>query len=472
VKSTDAINSPVQKQDRSRLVLSVALAVGLIVRIVILWNTSALAPQFQDEHDFIRLATNLAMGNGFVSGHTLTSIRPPLYPAVVAGVWSISDRNKIQTIRLLQIALTLLTTGFVYQIGKRVYNLDVGRYAAALFWLYPSLIFFDFLILSETLFTFLLVAYVLCGIMLLQRPRAATAALCGLSLGLATLARSVLFPVPALLCPLLFFALDGPRARRAGLVALVLSGYMLAVVPWAVRNTRVQGVLTLVDTMGGMHLRMGNYEYTPTYRMWDTAHGKGPTSWMGTLQRELRGQSMTEGQRDAWARRKAFEYILAHPVTTMRRSLTKFADFWGLEREFMAAVSEGLFHPPTWFMWIATFAILLGYAFVATAGAAGIWLAPPSQLKFHFILLLPVLAIMGLHTIAFGHSRYHLPLVPILCIYGAALVFERLDLKRRRFMIPSVLAAAASVVVLLGIWIQQAAFADLTRIQLWLAHVK
>ena len=60
----------------------------------------------------------------------------------------------------------------------------------------------------------------------------------------------------------------------------------------------------------------------------------------------------------------------------MRRSFIKFADFWGLEREFIAGVQKGIYAPPLWFAAGATLCILAGYVLTVMAGAAGIWLAP------------------------------------------------------------------------------------------------
>ncbi len=60
-------------------------------------------------------------------------------------------------------------------------------------------------------------------------------------------------------------------------------------------------------------------------------------------------QPVTEGMKDKWAQRKAIEYMRRASGQTFRRSLIKFADFWGLEREFIAGVQQGLFNPPRWF---------------------------------------------------------------------------------------------------------------------------
>src|SRR5262249_27026447 len=123
---------------------------------------------------------------------------------------------------------------------------------------------------------------------------------------------------------------------------------------------------------------------------------------------------MTEGRKEKWAQRKALEYMREHPLITLRRSFIKFADFWGLEREFIAGVHGGLYAPPVWFQLIASLLSTCGYVFVVTVGGAGLWLAPASDRRAQVVVLLPVVAIIAAHTIVFGHSRYHLPLVPIL----------------------------------------------------------
>ena len=76
------------------------------------------------------------------------------------------------------------------------------------------------------------------------------------------------------------------------LPALVLFGFAAAVVPWAIRNTRLQEVTTIVDTMGGINLRMGNYEFTPDDRMWDAVSIKGERNWVYGFTTDEPGQEV------------------------------------------------------------------------------------------------------------------------------------------------------------------------------------
>src|SRR6516162_7723954 len=67
--------------------LVVIVGLGALVRLVLWWGSSGLQPQ-NDELDYTTLAANLAGHGEFaLSAGMPTSLRPPLYPAVVAGVY-------------------------------------------------------------------------------------------------------------------------------------------------------------------------------------------------------------------------------------------------------------------------------------------------------------------------------------------------------------------------------------------------
>src|SRR5262249_49505704 len=145
--------------------------IGLVVRLAILSQTGTLDTRIVDEQHYSTLAENLVQGNGFAWGpEQPTSIRPPLYPGMLAALWRVTGTRNYQAVRVLQILLGLATTFLVLQLGRLLYGETVGRYAAAAFWLYPSLIFFNFTVLTETLFTFLLLAFLVAMVQLIRKP--------------------------------------------------------------------------------------------------------------------------------------------------------------------------------------------------------------------------------------------------------------------------------------------------------------
>src|SRR5262245_15938464 len=132
----------------SRL-LYAALIVGSICRVIILWQTQNLRTPIGDEQHYTQLAGHILNGDGFAwEPGRPTSIRPPLYPAIVAGIFAITGAGNFQAVRFVQLIVALATTWLVFDIGRRAYGAAVGRIAAAVFWLYPSLVFFNFTILT------------------------------------------------------------------------------------------------------------------------------------------------------------------------------------------------------------------------------------------------------------------------------------------------------------------------------------
>jgi 4-amino-4-deoxy-L-arabinose transferase-like glycosyltransferase len=449
------------------------LAGGLVVRLALIASSGTLGPRIEDEKQYVQLAESLYEGRGFAwaSGER-TSLRPPLYPALVAGVWHVAGRGNLQAVRFVQCLLGLLTAAMIVAIGRRAFDARIGRIAAAIVWLYPSFIYLNVTLLSETLFTFLLVLFLLLATALTRPSSTWTAIACGAALALGALTRSVLWPLPLALCPLLFVVARGTARRRMFTAAAVFAGYVVVIAPWAVRNTRLQGVPEVVDTMGGMNLRMGNYEYTPEDRMWDAVSLTGEESWIHALNTEHvvpPDGVFTEGMKDKWAQRKALAYIAAHPGTTLRRSVIKFGDLWGLDRSYAAGLQQGLYHPPAWFGLPAALAMLASSGLIILAGAAGIWLARPDW-RSHLVLLLPIVAVTAVHALVFGHPRYHDPLIPILSLYAAALAARPAEVVRRAGRW-SRTGAILTLVVLVGFWARQIAVVDGARVRAFVSRV-
>lgn len=447
------------------------LAVGLGLRLVTLAGTLDKPLLIGDEQHYHLLATSLLHGHGFAwgPGH-LTSMRPPLYPAFVAAVWWLTGADGLQIVRLAQILLSLVNGVVVYLLARALFGEGVAVLATAGFVFYPSLIAYDFLVLTETLFTLLLSVFVLTTVTLLRTGRPTAALAAGIGLGLAALTRSILWTFPLILCPLIYASTSGTRRRRLALAALVLIGYVLTIGPWAVRNTRLQRTLTVVDTHGGVALRMGNYEHTPLDRPWDAVALSGEQSWSHGLRDKNPGRSpWTEGEREKLATREALAYALSHPGLTLHRTLLKLADFWGLERDLIAGFQRGYYRPGPVLESLGALAITLSYVALMLLASLGVFLSPPHDTRAHALILLLIAFVAGLHALAFGHSRYHIPLVPLLLLYGASALQER----AWRHVVDGWRPVAGLLVcatLLLSIWAREVLSRDADRIRDLLRH--
>jgi len=393
-----------------------------------------------DERDYDTLATNLFYYGefSFDKGEP-ASLRPPLFPFFLCTVYQFFGLGAYQAARAFQVVLSLVTIFLVYDLGTRVYDRKTAVVAAGFYAFYPSLLVDNYLILTETLFTFFLIAGVWSLIRGFQEESFWWVPASGVLFGLGALTRSVLWVFIPVLSVYVFLCWKGtwkPRLIASGAVFLAAA---LTIAPWSIRNTMLEKTFLAIDSMGGRNLMMGNYEYTPLHRSWDAISITGEKSWDAVLAKaEPESLKSTQGQKDKMAMRYAIKFALTHPFLTMRRDTVKFFDFWGLEREQIAGAARGWFGPIPKPAIVVLGAMLVGaYVFGLFLGIFGGILSPPSDRRAFGLMLLVIGFICTMHSLSFGHSRYHLPLMPLILTFGAAAVvkmrsFESL-LSRRSF---------------------------------------
>lgn len=403
------------------------LVAGAIVRLILWLWFQDLPPRIHDEKDYNQIAINLVEHGefGFRPGE-LTSIRPPLYPFLMAGVYQLFGLENFQAVRLVQLALSLVTVVVVYGLGVTLFSRRVGTWAAGITCFYPSLLGANYLLLTETLFTLLLCTFCLVLVRAMKRDSVWLLALAGVTLGLAALTRSIVWLFPPVLGVFLLMAWKGNPLHRIGAVAVFVFAFATILAPWTVRNTRLQETFVTVDVMGGRNFMTGNYQHTPLYRSWATIGISGENSWAHELHTSYpREEWETQGKLDKLAMRHTVKYVLANPGLTFQRAIIKFFDFWGLERELLAGASEGFFGPLSQTAIIAlTLTIFSTYAVSLLLGIQGFILTPSADWRGHWFLLLVIAFICGMHTLVFGHSRYHLPLMPLIFLYSATAVLH------------------------------------------------
>jgi 4-amino-4-deoxy-L-arabinose transferase-like glycosyltransferase len=445
--------------------LVVLLLAGAVVRLALWTHFEGLSPQIWDEKDYNRLAINLVEHGEFslVPGVPI-SLRPPLYPAAVAGVYAAAGVENYQAVRLLQALLSLANVVLLYRLGTAVASRKVALWLAGLYCFYPSLLGYNNLLLTEVLFTFLLCAACLMVTLALQRDSLVRLGFAGVLLGLATLTRSVLWLFPPVLALFLLLAWRGNWARRLLAVGTALAAFALTLAPWAIRNTRLEKTFVVVDTMGGRNFMTGNYRYTPLRRSWDAIAIEGEQSWSHEVVTTYPpSERETQGQIDKLALRQGVKFALDNPGLTLHRDIIKFFDFWGLERELISGAATGHFGDvPRPALLLMTLLIFGTYVAAIIAAIFGIFLAPPVDRRAHWLLLLVVLFVCGMHALVFGHSRYHLPLMPLLLLYSASALVQARAIWRQRKSWAFWLACAVSL-VLVGGWVWGIVDVDLQR---------
>src|SRR5262249_47695578 len=138
---------------------------------------------------------------------------------------------------------------------------------------------------------------------------------------------------------------------------------------------------------------------------------------------------------------------------TAQRDLVKLFDFWGLERELVAGAAQGFFGPlPAWAIHGLALVIFASYAMAMFLAIFGFLLRPLDDRRLHWFFLFVLLFVCGLHTVVFGHSRYPLPLIPIVLVYSTRALLDLRGILRDRRRVGFAVSVLLCL-VLVGGWL-------------------
>lgn len=202
-----------------------------------------------DSTSYVELAENL-LSRGMLTrsspqGMVIESFRTPGYPAFIAVV--LFFFKSLVAVSLIQNVLMAFSVVLIYRIGLLFFSRFVSIGAAVFFFLEPAGLYISNQILSESVFTFLILLAIyifLCD----EEMFVQKAAFIGLLLAFATLVRPI-----AQFFPLLFIAFYIFRFRRKAFfaAAILFVSFSIVVFPWMYRNKRAYDLWFLSDV--GVH---------------------------------------------------------------------------------------------------------------------------------------------------------------------------------------------------------------------------
>lgn len=163
------------------------------------------------------------------------SDRTPGYPMFLAVFYAIT-RNWV-SVALLQSLLLAFVPILTYFLANRFFGRTVGLIAGFLTAIDPNRLFNSSILLSDGLFTLLFLASLLLFFKSIDTPTKFSWSILGvgLILGYATLVRQVGLLLPLIFLSYLFFS-KKVKFPNLKLAALLMSGFLLVVIPWSVRN--------------------------------------------------------------------------------------------------------------------------------------------------------------------------------------------------------------------------------------------
>jgi hypothetical protein len=240
-------------------VLVAILLLGLGLRGHEAW--SGRAPVY-DAQAYAAIAASLEQGDGFALGSGATqpaSNYSPGLPLFAGGIYAIAGGVHERTARLVLALIGTLSVLFAYLIARRLAGPLAGLIAALAVAIYPALLEYQGMLMSEPLAASLLSGAVL-AMLWADEGRDRRWLVPGLLLGALALVRpeylAISFPIAVVV-----FARRGRGGWRAGLAQalLLLLGLAIFVAPWTVRNEVALGRFVPISTGGGQVLFAGAY---------------------------------------------------------------------------------------------------------------------------------------------------------------------------------------------------------------------
>jgi 4-amino-4-deoxy-L-arabinose transferase-like glycosyltransferase len=412
-------------EGRAAGALAPLLAIAAAVRVALFLLAAAHPARFfaADSHGYVALAGSLAESYGDPdSAHARLALsRTPGYPAFLAAVFLVLGPSPRAAI-LAQIVVGVATVWLTFALAERLLDRRRARWAALAVALDPISVVHVNYLLTETLFTALLVGATLLWQRAVDRGHGAGAAIAALAFGAAALTRPIALYLPLLLLPAGWLLDRRSVATRIGIAFGLLAGFAALVGSWTA-HTYTRAGSPMVSTIGWESL---------LYNRAGAALAEDSGAILEQVKQRLREELDRRaagagiGVRGAQARDLALEVLWQHPVGALRaagkgaaRTLlgpgrASLAKLLGEPRggEAWARGSRLLVAAATAALGVEVLAALLGLIGLARERA---WRA------VLFALAIPAY-LLALSAGPEAYARFRVPMVPFLALLagGAA----------------------------------------------------
>jgi 4-amino-4-deoxy-L-arabinose transferase-like glycosyltransferase len=425
---------------RTRLILGAILALAVLLRLaaaLYLGDVVKELPGTADQLSYHNLALRLLAGHGFSFGEPwwpVTAAGAPtahwsyLYTFFTALVYLLFGPHPLAA-RLIQAVLVgLLQPYLAYWLGKRVFSVTVGLFAAALTAIYPYFIYYAATLMTEPFYITAILATLSFAILLREALQTGsgrmnrTILLYSLALGLSLSATILLRQLFLLFIPVIFFWIwmaNGWRISWRLVFSAVISAglVILTVLPFTLYNYQRFERFVLLNTNAGFAFFWGNHPIYGTHFIPILPAGMG--SYLDLIPEDLR--RLDEAALDQALLAEAVKFIRQDPGRYALLSLSRipaFFMFWpSRDSDLISNIARA-----------GGFGLLLPFILY---GLARSFIPKPPVQRFSLrltsnLLLLFILFYTAIHLLSWALVRYRLPVDAVLMLY-AGLAFTDLS---------------------------------------------
>jgi len=388
--------------------------VALLTRVWWVWSRAWVAG---DTPDYLTLAKNLvfhhvySLSDSGIGPLLPTAHRPPLYPALIAVFWW-SDSPPVLAVMLFQALLGAATVALVYLIALDRFNRSVALIASLGMALAPMTGYFTAVLLTETLFTFLLtLAVFLWG----REQRVLT----GMALGLAALTRPGLL---VFIIALPWLACFSPLRKRWKVYVIIAAVAIALLSFWIVRNALVFGRFIPIAASGwGMNLLCGTIETEVVgIKVWTGSEWALLDISNHPLLRVDGALSETEKDRVLFGR--AVKRIAENPAHWLLVRAEQYPKLFLDSGNYLLGphnipMSQALSESRFWVLLVKAL-FLAGNLFVMAIAVWGFVTERNNVLSLIHIVSFPIFFLL-VQLPMWTESRYSLPIMPVVAIFFA-----------------------------------------------------
>lgn len=390
--------------DEARKLIFGLCLIGCIFRLSYTFYTGHDL-RFPDEHRFWIQAMSIISGDG-LQFHGLYTNDMPVTGFFYATVQFIFG----ESVLVAKIITVFVSSATIYCIAVLAYTVSSSNrsavIAATISAIYPFFVFYSSLILSETIFVFAFVIFVI-SVSTAKKPNP-------IQVGLVGALAHLIKPTMLFLFPVVIgwkMVRDSMRLSDCWIAMLL---FMLVISLWGVRNLEIIGEFKLTTTGSGQVLWEGN-------NPWNESGGVSGS--FVDPDRYLRDmpQDLGELAADQWKTSQAYLFIVENPGLFLERSGKKFLRFWNVwpnSKDYQG--------------WLYRFSSLLSFGVVLAGGIIGTIRLRRRYRQIELFFLIACYFSL-VHMITIGSIRYRLPLEPLLIVISSVLIgqWKRCEFKSK-----------------------------------------
>jgi hypothetical protein len=409
---------------------------GLLLRVVVILDESPLPNYsrhpYTDEIHYRQLADNLIEFRSFTACHQgflTSSIRPPLYPAILS-VFKFFTNSSPRSHHYLNLLLDSLNLLLIWVLASTLYGRLCAVLSTTIYAAFGPIFLYLTASTGEILAIFLLLLSVV-SLIYLQKHRSAIN-VCSLAFCYSLLIH--VRPAFILVLPIFGWLVyktrskhPQPNAINPGLAVMLIIVFCL---PWGFRNYLHHNTIVPVCTVAGWHVgsHARSLDELPIDMLWNYIYDpmrKGYTE--GDYYREATGESIG--------------LMFSHPFETTFTGISRIIGAWGFEKPYIRFFLPRSYVYPiylrqSFFLPMIDFE---GICYITLALAVAFGLKNRrrlrSKIKLWWAKSWTIVAIVGfyvaVHTISIPMIQYRVIIEPLIIILFVGLIFHFAGMARR-----------------------------------------